>query len=81
MYWVEFQAGRADPIPWYFEYFQAADRCNTQPWVLIGGEQDQTKNMDFWRLAALVVAAAEADHVQWIRDHPPKKSPGTPGTI
>ena len=70
VYWVEFEAGRAPAIPWYYAYFQAADRCNCSPWDFIPEATDRT----FWFEAALIVNAAESD----AREHLSKSKSNTP---
>lgn len=62
VYWVEHAEGRAPSIPWYYAYFQAADRCNCSPWDFIPEDTDRA----FWMEAALIVNAAEGEHQQFL---------------
>jgi hypothetical protein len=58
VYLTNVELGLWTPVPWYYAYFQAAERANCSPWQLI----DDYTPREFWLDAALVVAQAEAEH-------------------
>lgn len=62
VYRVELEAGRAPPIPWYYNFFLAAEKCRCSPWDLIPEETDRA----FWFEAALIVLGAESDHAAFL---------------
>jgi hypothetical protein len=65
VYGTNVELGIWTPVPWYYHYFQAADRANCSPWELI----DDYTPREFWLLAAGIVAGAESDHAAFVRDH------------
>lgn len=77
-YRVNVETGLWSPVPWYWWYFQAADRCNCSPWELIEGygtDEGYTPR-DFWVEAAIIVNDAEREHARFMQSRPANSQPG-----
>jgi hypothetical protein len=58
VHYVEVQAGRAEPLPDFVMYLQAAERLNCSPWELT---EPTGPPKPWWMRATLTLAEAESE--------------------